>query len=144
MQKKFDSFEKLGKQLDALVNNLSRTLGPVKPKESDSTQTDFLSQLTKFFSSNSVGTIESSTTDIAEFSFIKQWVESKVPVKNATKAHVVKTIHSDKIMLCVFFSDSEDCALLSSSDPMLRIISNSINSDLEVFLNGLSIGTIKL
>lgn len=145
MQKKsFDSFEKLGKQLDALVNNLKRGVDRTKSASTNEVQGDFLDQLTKYFSSNSEGVIETATNNVAEFSSIKKWVESKTPVENANKAHVVKTSNDNKMMLCVFFSDASDCALISSSYPMLRIYADSIDSDLEVFLNGLTIGTIKL
>ena len=145
MQKKsFDSFEKLGKQLDALVNNLKRGVDRTKSTSTNEAQGNFLDQLTKYFSSNSEGVIETATNNVAEFSSIKKWVESKTPVENANKAHVVKTSNDNKMMLCVFFSDASDCALLSSSYPMLRIYADSIDSDLEVFLNGLTIGTIKL
>lgn len=151
MEKKdFDSFERLGKQLDALVNNLGNLTRPSKvvSQSNYSSRKDednnFQQQLSNFFVSGKSISLESERCDIASFDSIRKWIDSKLPIKNAINAHIFKTSIEQDIMLCIFFSD-EDCnALLENNYPMKRIICNKYDSDIEVFLNGLTIGTIKL
>ena len=151
MEKKdFDSFERLGKQLDALVNNLGNLTRPSKvvSQSNYSSRKDednnFQQQLSNFFVSGKSISLESERCDVASFDSIRKWIDSKLPIKNAINAHIFKTSIEQDIMLCIFFSD-EDCnALLENNYPMKRIICNKYDSDIEVFLNGLTIGTIKL
>lgn len=146
--KKFDSFEKLGKQLDALVNNVKRIVDPVKQnpapqaKQEDSGD-DFLSQLSGLFSQDNLPGLETQALETADLNSIKLWLQSKLPLPNVSKAHLVQIPSNGKIMLCVLYSDEQNNALLTEEYPKLRVDCDKINSDLEVFFNGLSIGTIK-
>lgn len=151
MEKKdFDSFERLGRQLDALVNNIGNLTRPSKvanqsnnfPRRDE--DNNYQQQLSNFFVSGKSISLESEKCDIASFDSIKEWIESKLPIQNATNVHIFKTTVEQYTMLCVFFSDKESNALLDNNFPMKRIICNKYDSDMEVFLNGLTIGTIKL
>lgn len=149
-QKHFNSFERLGKQLDALVNNLGqipRSVCP-RPKQSPEQHSSNGDNLEKqlaqvFLSANSV-LLETENKQIASFEEIKTWISSKLPVLDAKKAHIFSTIIKDKKMVCVFFSDSETRALVGDKYPLKRIMCTELDTDLEAFLNGLSIGTINL
>ena len=89
--------------------------------------------------------MESITCDIACFGVIKDWIESKQAfVNGATSAHIFKTSADNKTMLCIFFSDNEGNVLLGDAYPMKRILCQRCDSDIEVLLNGLTIGTINL
>ena len=147
-KKEFDSFEKLGRQLDALMNNLGRLSSrPARVIENKGNVelNDFEKRLTDIFLNSRWLSLESDTCDVAEFVSIKNWIESKrVAVIDAASAHIFKTATNDKTMICVFFSDFDENALLGDSYPMKRILCSKCDSDIEVFLNGLSFGTIKL
>lgn len=149
-RKEFDSFERLGKQLDTLVNNLGKLPQAVRAKsapkkESDATGSNELEkQLADIFTSSSFLSLETETVQIAKFEEIKNWISSKLPVQDAEKAHVLYTSSGMGKMVCVFFSDKETNALIGNGYPMKRIVCNGCDSDLEAFLNGLAIGTIKL
>ena len=149
-KKEFDSFERLGKQLDALVNNLGNLTRPnkVTPPKRDAEQRDnsddFQKQLTGVFATGRYISLESEKCDIADFDSIKEWITNKLPVDNAANAHVFKTILDGNTMLCIFFSDKDCNTLIGDDYPMKRIICDSCDSDIKAFLNGLEIGTIKL
>lgn len=150
MQKKeFNSFERLGKQLDTLVNNLKKT-GQMGLHNSsatkDSTQSpkgDFEKQISEFFMNTNIKSMESESCEIAKFESIRSWVVSKIPVQGATKAHILKTHKGQDMLLCVFFSNGED-ALLDENYPKKRILCSKDDNELNLFLNGAPMGTINL
>lgn len=152
MEKKdFDSFERLGKQLDALINNLGKIPNAMRASQSGvnrptgkSDKTDFYEQITQVFSSNNFVRMESEQTSAASLESVKQWIESKMPVKSAIKAHILKTKIQSNVMVCVFFADANNNALISNDYPMKRIICDGCDSEMEAFLNGLTFGTIIL
>lgn len=152
MEKKdFDSFERLGKQLDALINNLGKipnAMRVLQPGANQSTKrgdkTDFYEQITQVFSSNNFVSMESEQTSAASLESVKQWIVSKMPVKSAIKAHILKTKMQSNVMVCVFFADANSNALISNDYPMKRIICDGCDSEMEAFLNGLTFGTIIL
>lgn len=148
-KKEFDSFERLGKQLDALVNNLGNLTRPHRVEESNKNVKNkdndgFQQQLTDIFTSGKFMSLESEKCEIAEFDSIKEWITNKLPINNAVSAHIFKTSLDGNTMLCIFFSDKECNTLIGNEYPMKRIICNKYDSDIEVFLNGLTIGTINL
>lgn len=149
-KKEFDSFERLGKQLDALVNNLGNLARPNRVEEPkrnvkrDCENNDIYKQLTEVFASEKYISLESEKCEIAEFDSIKEWITNKLPIKNAVSSHILKTYLAENTMLCIFFSDKECNTLIGNDYPMKRIICKQCDSDIEVFLNGLVIGTIKL
>lgn len=152
MEKKdFDSFERLGKQLDALINNLGRIPNALRVSKPDSQNStvqsgvnDFYQQITQVFSSADFISMESEQSSVASLESVKQWIVSKMPVKSAIKAHILKTKMQSNIMVCVFFADANNNALISNDYPMKRIICDGCDSDMEAFLNGLTFGTIIL
>ncbi|MBD5194929.1 MAG: hypothetical protein HDS71_08845 [Bacteroidales bacterium] len=149
MQKKdFDSFEKLGKQLDTLVNNLKKT-SQIGRHQSASTASesaplsDFEKQIADFFMNCNMVSMESESSDLAQFDKIRAWVVSKLPVKGASKAHILKTRRGTDTLICVFFSDGEN-VLLDEQFPKKRILCGNGDVELNSFLNGAPIGTINL
>lgn len=149
--KDFDSFERLGRQLDTLVNNLGKLVKPSKmdmPQqdraEKPSAKNEFERQIFDLFTAGKFSTLESENCDVAEFDAVKNWVTSKLPVKDAVNAHIYRTTYNGKVMVCIFFSDVELNALFGGDYPMKRILCNRCDSNVEAFLNGLSIGTLKL
>ena len=149
-KKEFDSFERLGKQLDALINNLgnitrpNRVEGPKRNTKNGQEDNDIQKQLTEVFASGQYISLESEKCEIADFDSIKEWITNKLPIKNAVNAHIFKTNIDNNTMLCIFFSDKDCNTLIGNDYPMKRIICGKCDSDIEVFLNGLVIGTIKL
>ncbi len=149
MQKnEFDSFEKLGKQLDSLVNNLKKTaqIGRHQsaPTSSENTPvSDFEKQIADFFMNCNMMSMESETTDFAQFDRIRAWVVSKLPVQGALKAHILKTRRGTDTLICVFFSDGEN-VLLDEQYPKKRILCANEDNELNSFLNGAPMGTINL
>lgn len=150
MQKKdFDSFEKLGRQLDTLVNNLRKTsqIGRHQSNESYASESapagDFERQISDFFMSCNMLSMESESCDIAQFDKIREWIGSKLPVRGASKAHILKTRRGQDILICVFFSNGED-VLLDENYPKKRILCGNGDNELNSFLNGAPIGTIRL
>lgn len=149
-KKEFDSFERLGKQLDALINNLgniarpNRVEGPKRNTKNGQEDNDIQKQLTEVFASGQYISLESEKCEIADFDSIKEWITNKLPIKNAVNAHIFKTNIGNNTMLCIFFSDKDCNTLIGNDYPMKRIICGKCDSDIEVFLNGLVIGTIKL
>lgn len=150
MQKKeFDSFERLGKQLDNLVNNLKKTaqIGRSQGK-SDNTLVstsigDFEKQITDFFMTCNMLSMESETCDIATFNSIRSWIVSKLPVQGASQVHILKSSHGQDILICVFFSNGRD-VLLDKNFPKKRILCGNGDVELNSFLNGVPMGTINL
>lgn len=148
MQKKeFDSFERLGKQLDKLVNNLKKTAQIGRNQaENDSTSAptgDFEKQITDFFMTCNMMSMESESCDIATFDGIRSWVVSKLPIQGASKAHILKSRRGQDILICVFFSNGED-VLLDENYPKKRILCGNGDVELNSFLNGAPMGTINL
>jgi hypothetical protein len=153
MQKKgFDSFERLGKQLDALVNNVRRAadLRNQRPTTASTAQAqpapqnDVITQIANYFMETNSMSIESESVETVEFDKIRAWVVSKLPVRNATKAHIVYTKRGMDYLVCVFFSDDENNGLLEEEYPKKRILCGQCDSEMRAFLNGGEIGTIKL
>lgn len=147
MQKnEFDTFERLGKQLDRLVNNLKRSARPVRGTMSPrpASDRDFARELTDFFINDNSRYMESENCDIATIASIQTWIESKLPVADATKAHIFKTnCSSDSMLLCLFFSNNDE-ALLGDCFPKKRILCSDIDIELDSLLNGGNLATIKL
>jgi hypothetical protein len=148
MQKKeFDSFERLGKQLDKLVNNLRKTsqIGRDHSEfQTDSTSTgDFEKQITDFFMNCNMVSLESETCETAKFDEIRSWVVSKLPVQGASKAHILKSRRGKDYLICIFFSNGGD-VLLDENFPKKRILCNNGDIELNSFLNGAPMGTINL
>lgn len=149
MQKKeFDSFEKLGKQLDTLVNNLKKTAQIGSQQSANSSNEtapagDFERQIADFFMNSNMMSMESETTDLAQFDKIRAWVVSKLPVQGASKAHILKTRRGGDTLVCVFFSDGEN-VLLDEQYPKKRILCGNGDTELNSFLNGAPMGTINL
>lgn len=150
MQKeKFDSFERLGKQLDTLVNNLKKTaqIGLHEPHENASSKStpisDFEMQISDFFMNCNMMSMESENCDIACFDKIRNWIVNKCPVRGASKAHILKTRRGQDILICVFFSNGED-TLLDEDYPKKRILCGISDNELNSFLNGAPMGTINL
>ncbi|MCH5176040.1 MAG: hypothetical protein J1F40_09145 [Prevotellaceae bacterium] len=151
MQKKeFNSFERLGKQLDALVNNVRKATNfrSRQPEGSTQTQTatqnDVINQIANFFMETNSVSIESESVEIVEFDKVRAWVVSKLPVNNATKAHIVCTKRGMDYLVCIFFSDEENNGFLGDNYPKKRILCGQCDSEMRAFLNGGEIGTIKL
>ena len=151
MQKReFNSFERLGKQLDALVNNVRRatdmrnrsqeTTGQGQP----SGQNDVVTQIANFFMETNSRSIESESVETVEFDKVRAWVVSKLPVRNATKAHIVYTRRGMDNLVCVFFSDDENNGLFGEEYPKKRILCGQCDAEMRAFMNGGEIGTIKL
>lgn len=149
-RKEFDSFERLGKQLDTLVNNLGKLPQAVRARNASQAVNNAVDnnslekQLADVFISSNFLSMETENVQTARFDDVKKWINSKLPVQNAEKAHILYTQTGVKRMVCVFFSDNETNTLIGDNYPMKRIICNGCDSDLEAFLNGLAIGTIKL
>ena len=150
-KKEFDSFERLGKQLDALVNNLGNIKRPSRvddkakaPSKKNENDDAFQRQLADIFISGKYISLESENCETASFDSIKDWITRKLPIQDAVSAHILKTDMEDNIMLCIFFSDKECNTLIGNDYPMKRIICKKCDSDINVFFNGLTIGTIKL
>lgn len=149
----FKSFEKLGKQLDALINNISRIPASMNSKKGQPQQNNthatasrggLEQQLTEIFMNRTNLGIEKENTQVAEFDLIRNWITSKLPVPDATKVHIFKTDTVEGILVCVFFTDDDMNTLLGNGYPSKSILCSSCDSDMEAFLNGLSIGTITL
>ena len=148
MQKKeFDSFERLGKQLDNLVNNLKKTSqigrNHSEPQNDSASAGDFEKQITDFFMNCNMVSMESETCEIANFDAIRFWVVSKLPVQGASKAHILKSRRGQDSLICVFFSNGED-VLLDENYPKKRILCGNGDIELNSFLNGAPMGTINL
>lgn len=148
MQKKeFDSFERLGKQLDNLVNNLKKTSqigrNHSEPQKDSASAEDFEKQITDFFMNCNMVSMESETCEIANFDAIRSWVVSKLPVQGASKAHILKSRRGQDSLICVFFSNGED-VLLDENYPKKRILCGNGDIELNSFLNGAPMGTINL
>lgn len=147
MQKKeFDAFERMGKQLDRLVNNLKRsarpTRGTISPQPAS--ERDFARELTDFFINDNSRSMESENCDTATIAGIRTWIESKLPVAGATKAHIFRTnCSTDSMLLCLFFSNIDE-ALLGDRFPKKRILCSNIDIELDSLLNGGNLATIKL
>lgn len=153
MQKReFDSFERLGKQLDALVNNVRRAtdLRNQCPTASSTAQVqpapqkDVINQIANYFMETNSMSMESESVETVEFDKVRAWVERKLPVRNATKAHIVYTKRGLDYLVCVFFSDDENNGLFGEEYPKKRILCGQCDSEMEAFMNGGEIGTIKL
>lgn len=142
-KKEFHSFENLGRQIDTFITNIGSMSRPRRVAKADNlVQNDFSQRVTRIFDSGNFSSLETEQCDTAEFASIEQWVISKFPiVRNAVKAHVFKTEIGGSIMLCIFFEDKEGNPLIKDNYPMKRIICNKCDSDIVVFLNGLTIGT---
>ncbi len=146
MQKKeFDSFERLGKQLDNLVNNLRKTaqIGRNQAENTSAPAGDFEKQITDYFMTCNMVSMESESCDIATFDGIRSWVVSKLPIQGASKAHILKSRRGQDILICVFFSNGED-VLLDENYPKKRILCGNGDVELNSFLNGAPMGTINL
>lgn len=148
MQKKeFDSFERLGKQIDTLVNNLKKTAQIRTNKDSKSESSapvgDFEKQISDFFMSYNMMSMESESCDTASFSNIRNWIVSKLPLNGASKAHILKSRRGQDTLICVFFSNGED-VLLDEHYPKKRILCSNGDVELNSFLNGAPMGTINL
>ncbi len=150
MQKKdFDSFENLGKQLDTLVNNLRKTsqLGRHQSTATSSDSapiSDFEKQIADFFMNRNMVSMESESSDKAQFDKIRAWVISKLPVQGASKAHILRTQRGTDTLVCIFFSDGENNVLLDEQFPKKRILCGNGDDELNSFLNGAPLGTINL
>lgn len=149
MQKKeFDSFERLGKQLDSLVNNLKKTAQIGRHQSATTSsgnvpESDFEKQTADFFMNCNMMSMESETTEFAQFDRIRAWVVSKLPVQGASKAHILKTRRGTDTLICVFFSDGEN-VLLDEQYPKKRILCGNGDNELNSFLNNAPMGTINL
>ena len=151
MQKReFDSFERLGKQLDALVNNVrkatdirNRRQGAVSQNQSTA-KNDVINQIATYFMETNSMSIESESVETVEFDKVRAWVASKLPVRNATKAHIVYTRCGMDNLVCVFFSDEENNGLFGEEYPKKRILCDQCDAEMRAFMNGGEIGTIKL
>ncbi len=145
-KKEFDSFERLGKQLDALVNNLGAITKPTRvvKKSEKREKSDCIEQLTQVFSTANYFSLESEKCDVANFVSIQEWITSKLPVQGASKAHIFRTELNGQTLVGIFFSDKEYNTLIGENYPMKRILCNQCDSDIEAFLNGLAIGTINI
>ncbi len=145
-KEKFNSFERLGKQLDSLINNLEIVSKSTQEKYPDNNEkkNDLDLQLTQVFTESNYLSLESEQCDVANFISIKNWITSKVPLQGASNAHVFRTNFNAQIVIGIFFSDKEYNSLIGNSYPMKKIICHKCDSDIEAFLNGLSIGTINI
>jgi hypothetical protein len=145
-KKEFDSFEKLGKQLDALINNLGSLSRPTRIVKQNNTpeKNDLERQLTQVFTSNNYILFESERCEKANFIAIKNWITSKLPVPEASNAHLFKTGINGQVLIGIFFSDADYNTLIGDKYPMKRIICNTCDSEIEAFLNGLALGTINI
>lgn len=146
---KFNSFERLGKQLDSLINNLGRIPKSIINKNGEdynqgASMVKIEQQLIDIFMKNPDLGIEMETIAVAKFEDIKSWINSKMPVPNATKVHVFRKKESTGMLICVFFTDKDMNLLIGNGYPSKRIICETCDSDIEAFFNGLSIGTITL
>lgn len=151
MQKReFDSFERLGKQLDALVNNVRKATdirghrSEVSSQSPSTSQNDVVSQIANYFMETNSMTIESESVETVEFDKVRAWVVSKLPVRNATKAHIIYTRRGMDNLVCIFFSDNENNGLLGEEYPKKRILCGQCDAEMRAFMNGGEIGTIKL
>lgn len=146
----FNSFERFAKQLDTKMSNLGKLTKPYRVGDTNENikhgheELDFYQQLTDIFAQGQYLSLESEKCEVANFSSIQEWIANKLPVKDAVNAHILKTKLNNNIMLCIFFSDQEVNALIGNNYPMKRVICDKCDSDIEVFLNGLLIGTINL
>lgn len=93
--------------------------------------------------STNMMSMESESCDIAQFDKIRSWVVSKLPVRGASKAHILKTRRGQDTLICVFFSNGED-VLLDENYPKKRILCGNGDNELNSFLNGAPMGTINL
>lgn len=151
MQKReFDSFERLGKQLDALVNNVRKATDIRNRRQEAATQNqpaannDVINQIANYFMETNSMSIESESVETVEFDKVRAWVVSKLPVRNATKAHIVYTRRGMDNLVCVFFSDEENNGLFGEEYPKKRILCGQCDAEMRAFMNGGEIGTIKL
>lgn len=151
MQKReFDSFERLGKQLDALVNNVRKAADLRNRRQEAATQNqsaaknDVINQIANYFMETNSMSIESESVETVEFDKVRAWVASKLPVRNATKAHIVYTRRGMDNLVCVFFSDEENNGLFGEEYPKKRILCGQCDAEMRAFMNGGEIGTIKL
>ena len=152
MQKKeFDSFQRIGKQLDMFVNNLKKTSRAERSQGRDfsslsyeETPTNgFEKQLIDFFVSCNMISLESEVCDVAKFESIHSWIVSKLPVQRATQAHIFRFHHGRDLFICIFFSNGEE-AFLEEQFPKKRILCGSGDNELNAFFGECSIVTIKL
>ena len=150
MQKReFDSFERLGKQLDALVNNVRKATDIRNRRQETAYQNqsaaknDVINQIAYYFMETNSISIESESVETVEFDKVRAWVASKLPVRNATKAHIVYTRIGMDNLVCVFFSDEENNGLLGEEYPKKRILCGQCDAEMRAFMNGGEIGTIK-
>ena len=152
MQKReFDSFERLGKQLDILINNVRKATDLRSHRSSASTtqgqivhQNNVVNQIANYFMETNSMSIESESVETVEFDKVRAWVVSKLPVRNATKAHIIYTKRGMDYLTCVFFSDEENNGLFGDEYPKKRILCGQCDSEMKAFLSGGEIGTIKL
>lgn len=151
MQKReFDSFERLGKQLDALVNNVRKATDirnrrqEAAPQNQPAANNDVINQIANYFMETNSMSIESESVETVEFDKVRAWVVSKLPVRNATKAHIVYTRRGMDNLVCVFFSDEENNGLFGEEYPKKRILCGQCDAEMRAFMNGGEIGTIKL
>lgn len=151
MQKReFDSFERLGKQLDALVNNVRKATDlrnrwpEVATQSQSAAKNDVIDQIANYFLENNSMSIESESVETVEFDKVRAWVASKLPVRNATKAHIVYIRRGMDYLVCVFFSDEENNGLFGEEYPKKRILCGQCDAEMRAFMNGGEIGTIKL
>lgn len=150
-KKGFDSFERLGRQLDALMNNLGNLVVPRRVRDTATVSSrtyedrnDFQQQCAEIFASGKFYSMETEKCEMANFDSIKEWINIKLPIQDAANAHILKTNMGNSLMLCVFFSDKDYNAFISNDHPMKRIVCERCDSDIEVLLNRSTIGTIKL
>lgn len=166
MQKKeFDSFSRLGKQIDRLVANLKKTVQPSKHKNKENSTSssentsvnekntfeedkntsavNVEKQIADFFMKCNMPSMESEYCETVKFDNISTWIINKLPVEGASKAHILKTRSGSDILICIFFSNEEEL-LIDEEFPKKRILCNDCDVELNSFLNGAPIGSIKL
>lgn len=145
----FDMFERLGRQVDALVNNMVATAQKVRENTATESSTkysgkDSETQIVNFFMENNSFSMESESVDTAEFQKIREWITSKLPMKNAKKAFIIRIPRGMDNLICILFSDAMNNGLFSEEYPKKRILCGDFDAELRVFFGNANMGVITL
>lgn len=144
----FDMFERLGRQVDALVNNMvvGKNIGrnniPDPPPRI--LPQDFENQIAKIFLETNSPTMESEAVDTAEFKKIQEWITSKLPLKNAKKVYIIHIPKGQDNLICILFTDGMDNGLFGYEYPKKRILCGDFDAELRAFLGEAKMGVITL
>lgn len=144
-KKEFNSFEKLGKSLDKIVNNIRILPDQMRPTKGEKFDISSGQMIKMILDSGSC--LEKEVCNVATLDSIIEWITNKkefISFYDASHAYIAKSHKNNRQFVGVFFTDKEGNALIGDKYPVKVINCETCDSALEALLDGEELGKIKL